>query len=171
MRALVGGQQPKMADKAGSELRPLILITSVEMFAGQRDTLEVRDGDEPVEVAKAFCRKHGLPDTVVGPLTQHVVDKLRVSHHSACTTVTIGHALTGYSNEDTAFSICFMPTSASVLSYAHCCRKAALATLAAHDFSGWNASCTCPRLVAQALKCNPACRRRSQGHPSHQSHR
>ncbi len=53
------------------------LITTVDIGEGRSERLEVRRGDDPAAVVRAFCGRHVLPDSVVGPLTQHVLDNLR----------------------------------------------------------------------------------------------
>lgn len=55
----------------------MVLITTVDIGGGRSGKIEVRKGDEPQDAARAFCKMHGLPDSVVGPLTDHLLDHLR----------------------------------------------------------------------------------------------
>lgn len=63
--------------KPGKSERPVVLITTVDIGGGKSDKIEIRKGDEPSDAARAFCQKHGLPDSVVGPLTMHILDNLK----------------------------------------------------------------------------------------------
>ncbi len=57
--------------------RPTILVTTVDIGGGKSDLIEIRRGDDPAECARDFCALHGLPDAVVVPLTEHLLDNLR----------------------------------------------------------------------------------------------
>lgn len=56
----------------------LLLVTTVELGGGRTGTVEVRAGDDPADIARAFCARHGLPDTVVAPLALHLKENLDV---------------------------------------------------------------------------------------------
>ena len=66
-----------MKASAGKDERPVILVTTVDIGGGKSDKIEFRRGDDPTDAAKAFCNKHGLPATIVGPLTHHILDHLK----------------------------------------------------------------------------------------------
>jgi hypothetical protein len=55
----------------------LILITTVDIGEGNSDKIEVRAGDDPLDLAHAFVNKHALPEAVVEALAQHLHDNLR----------------------------------------------------------------------------------------------
>ncbi len=55
----------------------MILITTVDIGNGKSDRIELKQGDDPSDAARAFCLQHGIPETVVGPLTDHILDNLR----------------------------------------------------------------------------------------------
>lgn len=57
--------------------RPTILVTTVDIGGGRNGVIEIKKGDDPEVLAARFCDMHGLPDTVVGPLTDHLLDNLR----------------------------------------------------------------------------------------------
>jgi hypothetical protein len=55
----------------------LILITTVDIGDGKSDKIEVRAGDDPLDLARDFVSRHGLPDAIVEALGQHLRDNLR----------------------------------------------------------------------------------------------
>ncbi|GBF97125.1 hypothetical protein Rsub_10136 [Raphidocelis subcapitata] len=55
----------------------LILITTVDIGEGNSDKIEVRAGDDPLDLARAFVHKHALPEAVVEALAQHLHENLR----------------------------------------------------------------------------------------------
>lgn len=57
--------------------KPTILVTTVDIGGGKSDTIAIRRGDDPADLARAFCDLHSLPDGVLGPLTEHLLDNLR----------------------------------------------------------------------------------------------
>ncbi len=57
--------------------QPVLLVTTVDIGGGRSDRIEVRRGDDPSDVARAFCTRHGLPPAIVAPLTGHLEDNLR----------------------------------------------------------------------------------------------
>ena len=63
--------ESKMNDK------PTILVTTVDIGGGRSDTIAIRRGDDPADLARAFCELHSLPEGVLGPLTEHLLDNLR----------------------------------------------------------------------------------------------
>lgn len=59
-----------------SDERPVILVTTVELGPGASGTITLFEGDDPQEVAAQFCSEHGLPSTVIEPLTLHILENL-----------------------------------------------------------------------------------------------
>ena len=53
-----------------------VLVTTVDIRSGVSVQLEVYEGDDPGAVAEAFCKEHCLPETVVQPLTSHIVENM-----------------------------------------------------------------------------------------------
>ncbi len=43
--------------------RPILLVTTVDIGDGKAGKIEIREGDNPVEAAREFCRQYGLPET------------------------------------------------------------------------------------------------------------
>ncbi len=79
--ALSPGLDGGSAAAAAAAERPTLLVTTVDISEGQAARIEVRLGDNPVDVARAFCMRHGLPDTIVLPLAQHLDENL--AEHAA----------------------------------------------------------------------------------------
>ncbi|KAL4440425.1 hypothetical protein ABPG75_003426 [Micractinium tetrahymenae] len=69
------------AAAAAVDERPTLLVTTVDIAEGRAARIEVRLGDDPVDVARAFCARHGLPDTIVLPLAHHLEENL--AEHAA----------------------------------------------------------------------------------------
>lgn len=59
-----------------ADARPTLLVTTVDIGEGRSGRIEIREGDEPTEVAWTFCRMHGLPDAIVGPLAAHLQENI-----------------------------------------------------------------------------------------------
>ncbi|EFJ40059.1 hypothetical protein VOLCADRAFT_120064 [Volvox carteri f. nagariensis] len=55
----------------------VLLVTTVDVGGGISERIEVRVGEIPEDVARAFCRRYNLPDAIVGPLATHLEDNLR----------------------------------------------------------------------------------------------
>lgn len=55
---------------------PLLLVTTVDIGEGKSDRIEVRLGDEPMEVARAFVVKHSLPPAITPRLAMHLEENL-----------------------------------------------------------------------------------------------
>lgn len=49
-----------------------LLVTTVDIAPGVSVQLEFHAGEDPFEVSKRFCEQHGLPESVVGPLKEHI---------------------------------------------------------------------------------------------------
>lgn len=71
-------------DDAGSHITHMtssektpVLVTTVDISPGVSVTLQVFAGDDPASVAEAFCAEHGLADSVVGPLREHIEENMR----------------------------------------------------------------------------------------------
>ncbi|KAL4431755.1 hypothetical protein ABPG77_002971 [Micractinium sp. CCAP 211/92] len=79
--ALSPGLDGGSAAAAAAAERPTLLVTTVDISEGQAARIEVRLGDNPVDVARAFCMRHCLPDTIVLPLAQHLEENL--AEHAA----------------------------------------------------------------------------------------
>lgn len=73
-----GGSSPGIADASN----PIVLITTVDVGEGRTERIEIRQRDEPAELARAFCHKHGLPPTIVAPLAHHLIENLRQAGQS-----------------------------------------------------------------------------------------
>ncbi|GIM06636.1 hypothetical protein Vretimale_10899 [Volvox reticuliferus] len=55
----------------------VLLVTTVDVGGGVSERIEVRVGEIPEDVARAFCRRYNLPDAIVGPLAAHLEENLR----------------------------------------------------------------------------------------------
>lgn len=53
-----------------------ILVTTVDIGNGQSDSIEVREGDDPVALAHSFVEKHGLPPGLAEALARHLWENL-----------------------------------------------------------------------------------------------
>ncbi len=67
---------------AGALKQPTVLVTTVDIGNGKSDRIEIRRGDDPADLALAFCQLHSLPEGVLGPLTEHLLDNLRKASKS-----------------------------------------------------------------------------------------
>lgn len=67
------------AGSPGIDSRPILLVTTVDIGEGRQGRVEVRASDDPIDVARAFCARHGLPEAIVLPLAQHLEDNLAES--------------------------------------------------------------------------------------------
>jgi len=70
----IRGELPRALDQASA-----LLVTTVEIGEGRSVTIEVFEGDDPRQVALDFCVTHGLPETIVDPLTLHLLDNLEIN--------------------------------------------------------------------------------------------
>ncbi|GLC61577.1 Glycosylphosphatidylinositol anchor attachment 1 protein [Pleodorina starrii] len=61
----------------GKEEPRVLLVTTVDVGGGTSERIEVRVGEVPEDVARAFCRRHNLPDAIAGPLAAHLEENLR----------------------------------------------------------------------------------------------
>eukprot|EP00761_Pharyngomonas_kirbyi_P009287 gb/GECH01009303.1/.p1 GENE.gb/GECH01009303.1/~~gb/GECH01009303.1/.p1 ORF type:complete len:736 (+),score=216.59 gb/GECH01009303.1/:1-2208(+) len=52
--------------------RKTILLMTVDIGEGKNDTIQVKEGDDPWELAVDFARRNGLADKVIEPLTEHL---------------------------------------------------------------------------------------------------
>jgi len=59
-----------------AEEAPLILVTTVDIGEGRSDCIEVRQGEDPLNLAIAFVEKHALPVAITDALAQHLRDNL-----------------------------------------------------------------------------------------------
>jgi hypothetical protein len=53
-----------------------LLIMTIEIGDGQKDTLRVFENDDPNDLAKAFCDKHGLNPNIIYPLAQNIYSNM-----------------------------------------------------------------------------------------------
>lgn len=53
-----------------------LLIMTIEIGDGQKDTLRVFENDDPNDLAKAFCEKHGLNPNIIYPLAQNIYSNM-----------------------------------------------------------------------------------------------
>lgn len=58
------------------DTRPVLLVTTVDIGDGQSGKIEVREGDDPVDAARDFCVRYGLPESIVGPLALHIQENI-----------------------------------------------------------------------------------------------
>lgn len=65
-----GSLEPQPNDRA------VLLVTTVDIGEGKKGRIEIREGDDPTGAARQFCQVHGLPDTIVEPLTLHIHEHL-----------------------------------------------------------------------------------------------
>ena len=56
-----------------AENKTELLIMTIEIGQGRKDTIHVFEGDEPQDLARAFCSKHNLSPSIVLPLTQNII--------------------------------------------------------------------------------------------------
>ncbi len=62
--------------------QPVVLVTTVDIGNGRSDKIEIKRGDDPADLARDFCQRHSLPDGVLGPLTEHLLENLRKASKS-----------------------------------------------------------------------------------------
>ncbi|GFR40398.1 hypothetical protein Agub_g950 [Astrephomene gubernaculifera] len=55
----------------------VLLVTTVDVGGGASERIEVRAGENPEDVARAFCQQHHLPDAIIAPLAAHLDENLR----------------------------------------------------------------------------------------------
>ncbi|KAJ4456378.1 hypothetical protein PAPYR_8418 [Paratrimastix pyriformis] len=60
--------------------RHVVLLMTVDIGDGRKEVIKVHSGDEPHDLAVAFCRQHQLADLVIDPLTAHIEQNLPKSH-------------------------------------------------------------------------------------------
>lgn len=80
------------------DTRPTLLVTTVDIGEGKAGRIELRLGDDPVDVARAFCARHNLPDTIVLPLAQHLEENLAETAAAAAAAFAHGNG-TQYAGE------------------------------------------------------------------------
>ena len=49
-----------------------LLVMTIEIGNGNHDTIHVSENDDPADLAKDFCMKHGLSPNIVVPLAQNI---------------------------------------------------------------------------------------------------
>lgn len=79
-----------MGGSAAGRQQPLLLVTTVDIGEGRSDRIEVRLGDVPMDVAREFVIKHGLPPAIIPRLAVHLEDNLaKVAAQKAAAAVSI----------------------------------------------------------------------------------
>eukprot|EP00929_Paragymnodinium_shiwhaense_P114049 TRINITY_DN82365_c0_g1_i1.p1 TRINITY_DN82365_c0_g1~~TRINITY_DN82365_c0_g1_i1.p1 ORF type:complete len:789 (-),score=147.40 TRINITY_DN82365_c0_g1_i1:144-2510(-) len=68
----------------GGGIRPdtpgrVLLKVTVEIKGDESDTIEVRANDSAEDLAERFCAKHGLPETLIVPLANHINENVRTA--------------------------------------------------------------------------------------------
>jgi hypothetical protein len=66
-----------------AEERITLLVTTVDIGEGRAGRIEVCLGDDSIDVATAFCARHGLPEAIVLPLAQHLEENLAENEAAA----------------------------------------------------------------------------------------
>ena len=59
------------------EKKPELLLMTVEIGDGRRDTLTICEGDDPQKLAIEFCNKHDLDERMIETLQQHIMMNLQ----------------------------------------------------------------------------------------------
>lgn len=70
------GETEYAEDPAPADARRIQLVITVEIEEGRADRIEMREGDSPRALAVQFCTEHGLEDSVIEPLTEHILDNI-----------------------------------------------------------------------------------------------
>eukprot|EP00955_Chlamydomonas_euryale_P102714 365441-Chlamydomonas_euryale.AAC.4 len=70
------------AEASPTKPPPTVLLTTVDIGGGRSDKIEIRKGDNPAEIARSFCERHSLPEAVLTPLTEHLLENLRKASRS-----------------------------------------------------------------------------------------
>jgi hypothetical protein len=67
-------------------------VTTVDIGEGQSDCIEVRQGDDPLDLARDFVAKHALPVAITEALAQHLRDNLQEAADAADSRTSAGGA-------------------------------------------------------------------------------
>jgi hypothetical protein len=74
--------------------QPLLLVTTVDIGEGRSDRIEVRLGDVPMDVARGFVIKHGLPPAIIPRLAVHLEENLaKVAEQKAAAAAVSRHTI------------------------------------------------------------------------------
>jgi len=74
-------------EKAKCTKSPRVLLkVTVEVFPENSDTILVHEGDDPHDLAIAFCAKHSLQKTLIEPLAAHIGENLKKVIGDGCET-------------------------------------------------------------------------------------
>lgn len=74
---LPAGTSPAPGSNRDESPRKILLITTVDIGEGKSAKIEFRQGDDAVDVARAFVQTHGLPITIINPLAHHIREHLK----------------------------------------------------------------------------------------------
>ena len=55
-----------------------LLIMNINIGDGEKYSLSVMEGDDPFDLAKAFCKKHSLNENVIDALAQNIYDNMEL---------------------------------------------------------------------------------------------
>lgn len=58
------------------DTRPVVLKVTVEVSVDKSDTILIREGDDPEQLAAELCERHRLQPALVAPLAQHIRENL-----------------------------------------------------------------------------------------------
>eukprot|EP00798_Chlamydomonas_sp_ICE-L_P002715 gene2715-12588_t len=83
---LITDEIKRLRSKLNTELKCTRLICHIPTHGDTRrertEKIELRQGDDPEEVARDFCYAHGLSDVVLEALQQHMVENVRKVHQA-----------------------------------------------------------------------------------------
>jgi hypothetical protein len=89
--------QAESVDGSAAGRQPLLLVTTVDIGEGRSDRIEVRVGDVPMDVARKFVIKHGLPPAIIPRLAVHLEENLaKVAAQKAAAAVSDEHSTGTY---------------------------------------------------------------------------
>jgi hypothetical protein len=71
-----GAENEGPKDPAPSDNRRIQLVITVEIEEGKSERIEMWEGDSPRQLAMQFCEEHGLDESVIEPLTEHILDNV-----------------------------------------------------------------------------------------------
>jgi cobalamin biosynthesis protein CobT len=71
-----GAENEGAEGPAPSDNRRIQLVITVEIEEGKSERIEMWEGDSPRQLAMQFCEEHGLDESVVEPLTEHILDNV-----------------------------------------------------------------------------------------------
>jgi hypothetical protein len=96
-------------------VQPVILVTTIDICPGVSKSVELRKNDVPEDVARRFCREHGLNENILAPLTSHLQQHLEKAQVKVRSTFSLRYAVSssgGCSRE--SVHGCLLCASASI---------------------------------------------------------